>query len=274
MGDRRWTGAGRIVMLGAVGLALSACGVEPTPAAEPAPLEAVELPPVAEPPAPVIERAPLEVVARSEQQNLDQPAIWPAADVVFDTPEEAAADFVTAVLISDGDAALGEFQQGDARSGEIAVLFAGETGDLDTPVERGVLFLRQIAPTDGWYVIAAASDGVVIDSPSALDEVPAGAITVSGEGRGFEGTLVATAFSPGDDDAGFDLQIGAGGAFDELAPYSIQLDLSGAAAGDTVAILVRGDTGLSNDPSTFAAIPVVITSSPSATIPATIPPTR
>ena len=105
--------------------------------------------------------------------------------------------------------------------------------------------------------------------PSALEEVPAGPVTVSGEGRGFEGTLVVSAFLPGDDAATFDLQIGAGGAFDDLQPYSVELDLSGAADGDVVVILVRGDTGLGNDPSTFAAIPIVIASAPSASIPPT-----
>jgi hypothetical protein len=254
MGDRRSTRFGRIWTLGVVGgLALSACGAEPAPSAESPRLEAVEFAPP----------------ARTEQQELDQPAIWPAPGVVFTTPEEAAADFVTTVLISEGDPVLGEFRQGDSRSGEIPVLFAGETGDLDPPQEQGLLFLRQIGPTDGWYVIGAVSDGAVIDTPSALDEVPAGTVTVSGEGRGFEGTLVVSAFPPGDQASQLDQEIGAGGAFEELQPYSVELDLSGAAAGDVVVILVQGDTGLGSDPGTFAAIPVVISSAPSATIPPT-----
>ena len=261
MGDRRATRFGRIWALGVVGLALSACGSGAVPSAESSRLEAVDRP------SPAIEVARPAVAPN--RQDLDQPAIWPAADVVFATPEEAAADFVSAVLISEGDPMLGEFQQGDARSGEIAVLFAGEAGDLAPPLEKGLLLLRQIGPTDGWYVIAATSDGVVIDNPSALEEVPAGTITVSGEGRGFEGTLVVSAFRPGDDAAGFDLQIGAGGAFEDLQPYSVELDLSGAADGDVVVILVRGDTGLGNDPSTFAAMPIVIASAPSASIPLT-----
>jgi hypothetical protein len=272
MGDRRSNRFGRIWMLGVVGLALSACGADPKPSAESPQPGAVELPAVVESGTATADEyatgadAP---AALSEQQGLDQPAIWPAPDVVFATPEEAAADFVSSVLISEGDPVLGEFLQGDARSGEIPVLFAGETGDLDPPLEAGLLFLRQIGPTDGWYVIAAASDGVVIDTPSALDEVPAGTVTVSGEGRGFEGTLVVSAFAPGDQASEFDLEIGAGGAFEDLEPYSVELDLSGAAAGDVVVILVQGDTGLGSDPGTFTAIPIVISSAPAATIPPT-----
>jgi hypothetical protein len=271
MGDRRSTGFRPIWVLGVVGLALSACGTGPAPSADSSQTEAVELPAVEGGTAAADEfatgaEAP---AARSEQQELDQPAIWPAPGVVFATPEEAAADFVSSVLISEGDPVLGEFLQGDLRSGEIPVLFAGEAGDVDPPQEQGILGLRRIGPTDGWYVIAATSDGAKINTPSALDEVPAGAVTVSGEGRGFEGTLAVSAFAPGDESARLDLQIGAGGAFEDLQPYSVELDLSGATAGDVVVILVQGDTGLGSDPGTFAAIPVVISSAPAATIPPT-----
>lgn len=296
MSDRRAARFGRIAVLGVVSLAVSACGADPTPATHFQQLDASEIPRLGNPtaaepadgfdvaadsatarperadvrPAPAIEVAGPDIAPVPEQQHdLNEPAIWPAADVVFATPEEAAADFVSAVLISEGDPALGEFQQGDARSGEIAVLFAGETGDLDPALEQGVLLLRQIGPTDGWYVIAATSDGVMINAPSALEEVPRGTVAVAGEGRGFEGTLVVSAFRPGDDAATFDLQIGAGGAFDDLQPYSVELDLSGAVEGEVVVILVRGDSGLGSDPSTFAAIPILIASAPSASIPPT-----
>ncbi len=278
MGARRSALFRRIWALGVVGFGLAACGVDAPPSADSPYADAVELAPIDDPTAttPVddLTVAADAPTALAEQQVLDQPAIWPAPDVVFATPEEAAADFVSAVLITDGDPALGDFRQGDLRSGEIPVLFAGESGDLDPPLQQGLLFLRQIGPTDGWYVIGAVSDGVAIDTPSTLDQIPASTLTVSGEGRGFEGTLVVSAFPPGDATAGIDREIGAGGAFDELEPYSVELDLSGAAAGDVVAILVQGDTGLGSDPGSFAAIPVVISSgSPSTTSPPTIPPT-
>jgi hypothetical protein len=301
MSGRRWTRCVRIGVPVVVGLALSACGAEPAPSGGPAPFGAVEVPLIGEPvgtatkheldvaaalPVPADDRPASAVdvaapaVAAPEvavpavapgpaPQDLDQPAIWPASDVVFATPEEAAADFVSNVLISDGDPALGEFQQGDARSGEIAVLFTGETGELDPPMQRGTLLLRRIGPTDGWYVIAATSDGATIDTPSALGDVTAGRLTVAGAGRGFESTLVVSAFPPGDNTALFDRQIGAGGVYADLEPYSVELDLSGAPPGDVVVILVHGGTGLGSDPSTFAAIPIVIAAAPSPTIPPT-----
>jgi len=39
-------------------------------------------------------------------------------------------------------------------------------------------------------------------------------------------------------------------------PRSATLDLSDATPGEAIVILVQGDTGLGNDPGTFAAIPV------------------
>ena len=41
-------------------------------------------------------------------------------------------------------------------------------------------------------------------------------------------------------------------------PFSVTVDLSAAAAGTTVMLLVRGSTGLETDPGDFAAIPVTI----------------
>ena len=81
---------------------------------------------------------------------------------------------------------------------------------------------------------------------------------VTGEGRGFEGTVVVTAFRAGDADDVLDQVITSGGAFESPEPYSVTLDLSGAAPGDTIALLVRGDTGLGGDPGEFASLPVVI----------------
>ncbi len=210
-----------------------------------------------------------EVRPAAERQELEQPAIWPAADVVFATPEEAAADFVREVLISDGEPELGEFQQGDARSGEIVVFFPGE-GAGATPTERGLLALRQLGPDDGWFVIAASSDGVTITSPVALARVAAGPLTVEGVGRGFEATLVVSAFPPGGADAEIDSELASGGAFETAEPYSAVLDLSGAEPDDVVVVLVQGDTGLGSDPGEFAAIPVAV----DGAAPGTIPPTR
>lgn len=199
--------------------------------------------------------APETPNAPTQAAQLDQPAIWPAADVLFDTPEQAAADFVSEVL--GVPPTLGEFQQGDARSGEIDLLSPGE-GEGSTTSPRGVLLLRQLGPSDGWFVIGVANDFASISSPSTGASVAAGPLTVEGVGRGFEGTLNVTAFVSGDADAELDSVIATGGAMATAEPFSAELDLSAATPGAVVALLVRGDTGLETDPGEVGAIPIVI----------------
>lgn len=198
-------------------------------------------------------------------QAAQQPAIWPSADVVFATPEEVAADFVRTVLLNGEEPTLGEFRRGDARSGEMPVISPGD-GPGAAQLERGVLFLRQLGPDDGWFVIGAASDGATITRPSTGDVVAAGPLTVEGEARGFEGTVVVSAFPAGDAATMLDLQVARGGAFADNEPYSATIDLANAMPAEVVAVLVQGDTGLETDPGTFAAIPVVVED--------VIPPTR
>ena len=208
--------------------------------------------------APTVEAGPVAAnPVPAQTVELDQPVIWPAPDVVFDTPEQAAASFVSDVL--GVEPVLGDFMGGDSRSGEIQVFSPGDGGgDPADRVERGLLGLRIIGPNDGWFVIAANSQGVQIETPETLDRIPAGPLVVSGRGRGFEGTLVVSAFRSGDAGDVLDQVITSGGAFESLEPFSATLDLSDGAPGDVVALLVRGDTGLEGDPGEFASMPVVI----------------
>jgi hypothetical protein len=187
--------------------------------------------------------------------GLEQPAVWPAPGVDFQTPQAAAENFVAEVL--GVPPTLGEFQQGDARSGEIEVLSPGEGTDA-TPMVRSRLLMRQLGPSNSWFVIGAVSEFVSIEMPQVYAQVPAGSVTVEGLARGFEATVVITAFLAGQVDEQLDQQLAMGGVFETPEPYSVQLDLSGASAGDVVAILVRGDTGLGTDPGEFSLLAVVI----------------
>ena len=195
---------------------------------------------------------PEAVTTTSEPVELAQPAIWPAAGVVLETPEAAAADFVKQVL--GVEPVLGDFVQGDSRSGEIEVFSPGET----TPVSRSLLLLRQLGPHDGWFVIAAANPNVTISAPETNAEVPAGPLTVEGVARGFETTVVVTVFRAGVAEEVMDQVVTTGGALETSEPYRVSLDLTTARPGDVITLLVRGDTGLETDPGEFSAIPVVM----------------
>jgi hypothetical protein len=196
---------------------------------------------------------PTTVAPTTTVVSLGQPAIWPATDVVFTTPEEAAADFVIQVL--GVPPSLGEFVQGDSRSGEIEVMSPGEGGG--TPSPRAVLFLRQLGPASSWFVIGAGSDGASITTPETLDEVPAGLVTVEGVARGFEASMMVSAYIAGNPEV-LTQQHTMAGTMEEAGPFSVQLDLSGAQPGDVVVLMVRGGVGLETDPGEFSAIPVVV----------------
>jgi len=184
-----------------------------------------------------------------------QPAVWPAADVVIATPEQAAFEFVDQVL--GVPPVLGDFVAGDSRSGEIEVFSSLEGGAASKAV-RSTLLLRQLGPADGWFVIGAADQYVTIESPAAGATVPAAKLTVSGKARGYEATILVTARLAGQRTPLADPVIAMGGSLETPEPYTAELDLSHTRPGDVIVILVRGDTGLETDPGEFSAIPVVI----------------
>ncbi len=199
--------------------------------------------------------APEATTSTTVPAGLGQPAVWPAADVVFATPEEAASDFVRQVL--DVPPELGEFQAGDSRSGEIQVFSRGEAGS-GIEIERGLLFMRQLGPDDGWFVIAAVSPYMEVASPVSGSDVSAAPLPVDGRGRGFEAAVIVSVFVAGDAARELDRVLAQGGSVEEPEPFSVELDLSAASPGETVVLLVRGGTGLETDPGDFTAIPLIV----------------
>ncbi|MDO8106575.1 Gmad2 immunoglobulin-like domain-containing protein [Isoptericola sp. b441] len=185
--------------------------------------------------------------------TLEQPAVWPAADDLVNSPGTAAASFVETTL--GVPARLGDFRSGDSRSGEIDLLFAGNPDT--TPVVRSTLLLRMLGAGDGWFVTAAVNEHVRIDAPTPGATVAAGPLEVSGAGRGFEGLVIVEAFRPGTAEP-LDRQTAQGGSLEQAEPFTATLDLSGATPGETLAIVVHGGTGHEEDPGDLAAIPVVV----------------
>jgi hypothetical protein len=186
--------------------------------------------------------------------TLEQPAVWPAAGVVFESPEAAAEDFVRNVF--DECHLIGEFQQGDSGSGEIPVLGVGDAPCPGPP--RGGpplsrLLLRQLGPDDGWFVTAAVDESNSITVPAAGSAVPAGPLTVKGLGSGEESTINVEAFRAGDADAVLDHVIGVGASSGPPIPYTVTVALSAASPGDVIALKVEGGSGIGQG--TFTVIP-------------------
>jgi hypothetical protein len=175
---------------------------------------------------------------------------------VLATPQQAGEDFVASVL--GVPPRLGEFQAGDSRSGEIEVLAPAETDDGGPAIVRSVLLLRQLGPSNGWFVLAAVNDHTTIASPASGAAVPPGPVTVTGVGRGFEGLVVVEAFVAGTATALDQVTTQAGSA-ESSEPFEVELDLGGATPGDTVVVVARGGVGLETDPGEFSAIPLRVT---------------
>ena len=228
-------------------LALGSCGERNS-----APLEAAE--PLA--PAPDSPE-PREVVPKATAQpvGFDQPVVWPASSVVFTTPEQAAGNFVSRAL-GIQPPALGDFRAGDSLSGEIDVLFLGE--GRRTPFVNSTLLLRQLGPDNGWFVIAGVSEFASITSPEAGAVFAAGPVGVSGMARGFEGTVVVSAFPAGDSEVVLDREITRGGTMADTEHYAVTLDRSDATPCESHALIVRADTGAADNTGEFSVIPIRI----------------
>ena len=188
--------------------------------------------------------------ATSEPAASELLVLWPVAGEGTAAPEEAADSFM-ARFFPDSAVTFEPFAPGDGQSGEIDVLSGGEEGAGRL---RATLVLRQ--QDERWHVIAAANPNVVINIPDAQAEVPAGPLTVEGVGRGFEATIVVTAELP--DGGELATAVGAGGSQETAEPFTVDLDLTAAPAGATVALLAAGGTGLEADPGEFTAIPIRI----------------
>jgi cell division inhibitor SulA len=178
-------------------------------------------------------------------------AVWTSTDPDIDSPQSAAEAMIGEFF---GVAPLiGEFMAGDAMSGEIEVYSAGE----GPQVVRSLLLMRQLGSQARWSVLAAINTNIQIDAPRDGGVFVPGMLTVSGLARGYEGTIIVSAYRVGDYQL-IDQQIGAGGALADPEPFSVVLDLSNTQIGDVIAIIVRGDTGLSDDTGEFSAIPIQI----------------
>ncbi len=237
--------AARVIAVVAAAVALGACGrdsgsVDATTAATAA---------TTTPMTPTTGASTTSTTVAAQQQ-----AIWPAAGVVFTTPEAAAQDFVSKAL--GVPPVLGPYAPGDTRSGEIDVFSAGEGGNT-TRVLKSTLVLRQLAPSDGWFVLSAASDNATMSAPAVMATVPRGPLTVEGKARGFEATVGVSVSLAGHAET-LDAVSTLAGSAETPEPYHVTLDLSKAKTGDVVMLMVRGGAGLETDPGDFGAIPVMV----------------
>jgi hypothetical protein len=109
-------------------------------------------------------------------------AVFPYAssEVRYDDPVEAARGYAVD-FVGFTDPIVGEFMQGDARSGEVEV----------RPMANGpatTVFVRQLGSDGTWWVLGSATANIATDAPGAGEAISS-PVTVSGNALAFEGTV-------------------------------------------------------------------------------------
>lgn len=142
-------------------------------------------------------------------------AVWPFASssTRYTDPVEAATGFATTFL-GFVDPIVGDFQQGDTRSGEVAVQ-ASTSGPVTT------VLVRQLGADDSWWVLGAATPNLQVTTPETLATVTS-PLRVSGTGTAFEGTINVELRA---DDQSKPVVAGTtmGGSMGERKPFTIGL---------------------------------------------------
>jgi Immunoglobulin-like domain of bacterial spore germination len=109
-------------------------------------------------------------------------AVFPDASTSqrFDDPVAATRAFAVD-FVGFTDPVVGEFMQGDARSGEVEV-----RPRADGPATT--VFVRQLGADDTWWVLGSATGGITLDTPGAGDTVTS-PLTLTGSALAFEGNV-------------------------------------------------------------------------------------
>ncbi len=103
----------------------------------------------------------------------------PTTSQRFESPESAATSYAREVL-GFTELVMGEFMEGDSRSGEVPI------SDREDGPETTVLV--RLMDDDTWYVLGSVTDDIVVDTPAAGDPI-ASPFATDGEALAFEGTV-------------------------------------------------------------------------------------
>lgn len=173
--------------------------------------------------------SPSSTAGAPDTDEQPEQAIYPFAftGATYPDPVPLARAFAVEYL-GMSDPVVGEFQQGDSRSGEVGIRSRN-----DGPVTT--VMLRQLEDDD-WWVIGAATANLQIESPEALTTIGS-PVTVSGRSTAFEATINLEVR----EDARLEPiaeGVTNGGSMGEMGPFSTSLDL-GETDADGGAVVVK-----------------------------------
>lgn len=147
-----------------------------------------------------------------EPDTQDVVAVWPLLNGdTFDDPVAAATSFAVD-LARFTDPIVGEFMQGDNRSGEVEVR-ATDNGPTTTVMVR-------LDADDHWVVIGAATSNIVPDQPTGAVTSP---VTVSGTSTAFEATVDVAVYDR-DSTAPLVRTFVMGGSMGDMGPFSESIE--------------------------------------------------
>ena len=156
----------------------------------------------------------------------------------FDDPRQLVSAFATQYLAFDTDVVVGQFRQGDNRSGEVEVHPPGSTAIT-------TILVRQVGD-DSWVVVAATTDSIRLDTPLARTRISSPQPLI-GAASAYEGHVDVAVYADGQNaPAGTTFVTGRGDG--QLGDFRGQLTFTrpeGATHGLLVLTSANGDDGTS-----------------------------
>jgi hypothetical protein len=204
----------------------------------------------AEPPTPTTQTTtPTTTPPPAGDATAADDALWPdPTGTLFDDPVVAVRAFAQQVVGVD-DPPLSAFRPDGPDGGEVDVLRRSEGG---APLDAAASTVT-VQRLDGahWFVMEAGSADVVIDTPRRMDSVSS-PLTVSGRGRGYEGTIVATLKGRSDPAGRLADAATIAGAGTELEPFTVELSFADPGGGVGI-VLATDDAAAEGTLPRFAA---------------------
>jgi hypothetical protein len=172
-------------------------------------------------------------------------AVWPRVGTTQRFTDPLAVTRSYAVdFLGMPDPALGEYQGGDARSGEVTI--RSRDGGPTTTV-----FVRKLDTSGAWWVIGSSTPNIELTSPGALDRISS-PVRLMGRSTAFEAQVNVRVYADGRDEPIADTYF-MGGANGEMGPFdtTVAFTATGAPNGTIVLFTISARDGTTAEASTL-----------------------
>jgi hypothetical protein len=169
----------------------------------------------------------------------------PTTSQRFDDPQSVSRAFA-ADLVGFSEPVVGDFQQGDSRSGEVEVRSFPQGAPM-------VVMVRQLED-DHWYVVGAATDSIQLTTPSSGDTITSPQ-PLEGQAYAFEGTVHVRLFVDGVQEPVAETFV-TGRGDGVLGPFSGELEFADTTGATHGVLVLNGSSGEDGSATEAAAIRV------------------